>query len=345
MLYWALTHGFTYAEKKEDIKENTFTTLIGDMGQFYSITFYFKVFNKRYEKVTFIDSLKIIPFKVEDVAKSFNLSISKLKIDYNKERERGHILTEEEKEYIKNDVVIMSRALKVLFDENLKRMTIGSNAVFDFKKTVTKSKFEHLFPELTYDVDKDLRKAYKGGFTYLNPIYKEKDIGEGVVLDVNSLYPSVMYEKPLPFGEPVFFDGKYNEDKVYSLYVQMITCSFEIKKNKIPTIQIKNNLNYKGNEYLTSSNGEIVCLVLSSIDLKLFIEHYNISDLNYVCGWKFKAITGVFKNYIDKWIERKNEGTKTGNLGQRTLAKLMLNSLYRKICFLLRQSKKISNFR
>ena len=110
------------------------------------------------------------------------------------------------------------------------------------------------FPTLEYDIDKDLRKAYKGGFTYLNPIYKEKDVENITVLDVNSLYPSVMYEKKLPFGEPLFFNGKYEDDKVYNLYIQMITCSFKIKKNKIPTIQIKHNLNYKSNEYLESSN-------------------------------------------------------------------------------------------
>ena len=63
-----------------------------------------------------------------------------------------------------------------------------------------------------YEIDKDMRQAYKGGFTYLNPIYEEIDVGAGVVLDVNSLYPSVMYEKPLPIGDPEFYNGKYEED-------------------------------------------------------------------------------------------------------------------------------------
>lgn len=133
------------------------------------------------------------------------------------------------------------------------------------------------------------------------------------------------------FGEPIYFEGKYKEDKVYPLYIQMITCSFEIKKNKIPTIQIKNNRSYfRANEYLESSNQEIVCLVLTNIDLKLFLEHYDVYDLEYVCGWKFKGLQGIFTNYIDKWITRKNQATIDGNLGQRTLAKLMLNSLYGK---------------
>jgi hypothetical protein len=121
-----------------------------------------------------------------------------------------------------------------------------------------------------------------------------------------------MYDKPMPFGEPIFYKGKYIEDKVYPLYIQMITCSFEIRENKIPTIQIKNNKSFfKGNEYLESSQNEIVCLVLTSIDLKLFLEHYKVYDLEYVCGWKFKSIKGIFTEYIDKWIKIKNEATIT----------------------------------
>lgn len=105
-------------------------------------------------------------------------------------------------------------------------------------------------------------------------------------------------------------NGKYEEDKIFPLYIQMITCSFEIKENKIPTIQIKNNRSFfKGNEYLESSQNEIVCLVLTNIDLKLFLEHYNVYDLEYVAGWKFKCIKGIFTEYIDKWIKRKNQAT------------------------------------
>lgn len=147
------------------------------------------------------------------------------------------------------------------------------------------------------------------------------------------------------FGEPIFFNGKYKEDKVYSLFIQMITCSFEIKENKIPTIQLKNNLSFKANEYLESSNNEIVCLVLTNVDLKLFLEQYNVYELEYVCGWKFKGINGIFEKYIDKWIKRKNEATISGNKGQRTLAKLMLNSLYGKFATSLEVQSKIPYMR
>lgn len=330
IIYWLLKNNFKHVEKKEEIEDMTFTTLISNMGQFYNIVVYFKKGNKKVHKVTFIDSLKIIPFSVDDTAKAFKLPISKLKIDYNKPREMGHILTYEEISYIKNDVLIMSKALKTIFDEGLTRMTRASNALFDYKEIIGKGRFEHCFPVLDKELDEELRKSYKGGFTYLNPIYKEKDVENIVNLDVNSLYPYVMYSKPMPFDFPKHYEGKYKYDKIYPLYIQKIVCSFEIKKNKIPTIQIKNNMSFIGNEYLESSNNELVMLSLTNVDLKLFEENYNIYNLEYIEGWKFKSIKGLFTDYIDKWIDKKIKSTIDGNKGQRTLCKIMLNSLYGK---------------
>lgn len=331
ILDYLLTHNFKFVDDKKKYENKTFSTIISDSGMFYNIEVIFKKYSKRYVKASFYDSLKIIPFSVSDIAKSFNLPISKLEIDYMKERPKGHELTKDEIEYIKNDVTIVALALEILFEKGLTKMTSASNALYDYKNIIGKRKFNHFFPELDFEVDSDIRQSYKGGFTYLNPIYKEKDVENGITLDVNSLYPSVMYEKELPFGEPIFFKGKYQEDEVYPLYIQRITCSFEIKKNKIPTIQIKHDrFHFLTNEYLVSSNHQIVSLTLTNVDLKLFLEHYNVFEINYESGWKFKAIKGLFKEYIEKWIAEKNEGTISGNKGQRTRAKLMLNSLYGK---------------
>ena len=343
ILDYLFKNGFKHIEDSKDKESKTFTTLISDMGMFYSIEVYFKVNGKKVKKATFIDSLKIIPFSVDGIAKSFGLPISKLELDYNKPRELGHVLDPQEQDYIKNDVKIVAMALKVLFDEGLTNITSASNALKDFKKGYKEERFLELFPVLPYEIDKDIRQAYKGGFTYLNPIYKEKDVGEGEVLDVNSLYPSRMRYELLPVGHAIPFDGKYEEDEEYPLYIQMITCSFEIKENMIPTIQIKGSY-FLDNEYLTSSNGDIVCLVLSNIDLDLFLEHYNVYELEYVRGYKFKGMYGLFDKYIDKWIERKNKATIEGNKGQRALAKLMLNSLYGRFAMAKEMQSKIPSF-
>lgn len=328
ILFYLLKNGFEHVNRNEK-KTKSFSTLISDMGLFYQIEVYLKVNKTKIKKITFQDSLKIINQSVSQIAKTFKLEESKLEIDYNAPREKGHILTKEEQDYIKNDVVIVAKGLEFLYKMGLEKMTAGSNALFDYKEIMSKKKFEKIYTKLTYECDKDLRQAYKGGFTYCNPIYEGKDVGAGEVLDVNSLYPSVMYNELLPFGEPFFYEGQYKEDRIYPLYIQRITCSFKLKEGKIPTIQIKHR-QFIDNEYLTSSNNEIVALTLTSIDLKLFLEQYDVEDLTYHSGWKFKAMHGLFTSYIDKWIKVKNDATISGNKGLRQVAKIMLNSLYGK---------------
>ena len=338
ILYYLMKNGFEYVESREK-RNNTFSTLISDMGLFYQIEVYFEV-GKKTKKVTFIDSLKIINQSVESMPETFKIEENKLEIDYNAPREVGHILTSVEEAYIKNDVVIVAKALKYLFDMGLTKMTAGSNALSEYKEITRLNRFRSLYKPLNYDIDKDIRRAYRGGFTYLNPLYKNKSVGEGEVLDVNSLYPSVMYKEMLPFGEPFFYVGEYKEDKVYPLYIQRLTCSFKLKEGKIPTIQIKHS-RFVDNEYLTDSGIEPVALTLTSVDLKLFLEQYDVWDLHYESGWKFKSMRGLFTDYIDKWIKVKNEATISGNKGIRQVAKIMLNSLYGKFATSLDVQSKI----
>lgn len=328
ILCYLFEHGYKHVTDRKKLKTKTFTTLISDKGQFYSLEICFNKDENKTEKITIYDSLKILPFSVEAIAKGFNLPISKLEIDYDEKREIGHILTPQEIDYLRNDVEIMSRALLTLFNQDLRQMTQGSNALYDYKKIVGKKNFSKWFPIPNYDFD--IRQSYKGGFTYCDPRRQGQDIGAGIVLDVNSLYPSVMYYQQLPYGEGIFFEGKYEPDKLYNLYVQMFTCQFELKENYIPTIQLKNNLSFMPTAYLSSSEDEEVTMCLTSVDLELFFEHYHVYNITWHSGWKFKSTTGLFKEYIDKWNAVKMESTLNGNKAMRTLAKLMLNALYGK---------------
>lgn len=327
IISWLLSHDFTWIEDKKDRDDNTFTTLITDMGQFYSIVIYFEAHNKKHvNKITIKDSLKILNFSVEKIAQDFNLPIQKLKIDYKAERPIGHKLTDEEIAYIRNDVEIMSRALEIMFDEDLTKMTIASDAFNDFKSRIIN--FKHFFPELPLEMDQDIRRSYKGGFTYLNPKWQGLEIGSGYVLDKNSMYPSKMVKELLPVGWPVFFDGRYQKDKIHPLYIQRLTCSFKLKEGKIPSIQLKNCPSFKPNEYIESSNGELLTLTLCNPDLELFLENYDIEEVYWQGGWKFRGVRGIFKDYVNYWTEKKIEAKKNHNGAKYIISKLMLNSLY-----------------
>lgn len=323
ILSWLYNNGYVYSDKKDD---KTFNTLITDTGLFYSIEVIFEKKNKKYKKVVFYDSLKKLPFKVSVISHAFNLPDEKLTIDYDAPRPVGHELTEEEKRYIVNDCKIVAEALQIQFGKGLKKMTNASDAMGNFKEILTKDKFDRYFPVLPIELDTDIRRAYKGGYVYLKPEHKNRRGLHGITLDVNSLYPSVMYNELLPYGYPLYFEGKPEDNEHYPLYVVRIECAFELKKDHLPTIQLKNNRAFVETEYLTSSDGDIVKMTLTSVDLALMLDHYDVYNLKYISGFRFKGARGLFKDYIDHWSHIKE--TTTGAM--RQLAKLMLNSLYGK---------------
>ncbi len=325
ILAWLFEHHYKYDDKGK--KENSFNCVISDTGQWYQITITHKVLNKRYVRTTIYDSFKKLPLKVANIAKAFKLPESKGEIDYDLYRPVGHEITEEEREYIVNDCVIVARALYMQFEKGLSKMTIGSDALTNFKFEVGgKKAFKYLYPVLPLEVDNDIRKAYRGGFTMVNPAYQNKEVS-GISFDVNSLYPSVMYGNmgSLPYGLPKRFTGEYKPNKTYPLYIQKLSCAFKIKPNKIPTIQLKGNLSFIPTEYITDSKG-IVDLTLTSVDLELLFEHYEVENIEYVGGYMFKQADNIFRGYIDYWADVKAKSTG----GARQLAKLMLNSLYGK---------------
>lgn len=323
IIHWLLNHGFKHSKKPQ---ENEFSTLISRMGQFYSIEIVYKRRKKGVNKVVIYDSLKKLPFSVANIAKGFHLEMSKLEIDYNEYREIGHELTQEEIDYIHNDVCIVAQALAVQLDQGLTKMTNGADALNYFKELIGKKKYRQLFPVLDLEMDSSIRLAYRGGWTYCNPKIADKDLGEGLVYDMNSMYASMMVHRQLPYGRPEYFTGQYQADELYPLYIQKIECRFKIKPNHLPTIQLKKNLMFAMNEYIEDSK-EVVQMVLTNVDLKLFLEHYDIiGGIEYIDGYKFKSCQGVFDHYIDYWMNIKM--TSEGAIKQ--LAKLMLTSLYGK---------------
>ena len=116
IIYHLLKNGWCHIID-EDKRPNTFQTLISDKGIFYSITMYFKILKKKNHKITFLDSLKLLPFKVSEIAKAFNLPIQKEEIDYTADREIGHELTIDEIHYLRNDCQIVAQALEILFQQ------------------------------------------------------------------------------------------------------------------------------------------------------------------------------------------------------------------------------------
>ena len=356
LLHYFLCHGYTWDKGKDDngnktpLKTKHFRTLITDDGLFYSIEVCFnRISDKKQQKAIFYDSLKKLPFSVAQIAKGFGLPMSKGEIDYDEYRPVGHELTEEEKDYLIRDLMIPATALKIQFEQGLTKMTNASDAMDHYKKTVG-GNFDKWFPVLPLELDANIRRAYKGGYVYLKPEYKNVRGLQGKTYDVNSLYPSVMYDKLLPFGYPVYFEGDPAPDEKYPLYIIHFKCTFELKPDHLPTIQLKNNGRFIETEYLTTSrvkegrhwSNDPVELWLTSVDYKLMLDHYEVEfypfeDGHYCDGFRFRGAVGMFKDYIDYWSHIK--ATETGP--KRQLAKLQLNSLYGRFALNPKTAQKI----
>lgn len=346
--------------KEKKMQNNTFKYSISDKGQWYNIVI--KVNNHIIE---IRDSLKLLPFSVKKIGQSFGTKHKKLDMEYIGFRYAGCDITDKEKEYIANDVLVVKEALEIMFMEGHNKLTIGSCCLAEYKKIMGKEDYESLFPSLTdiqlnesehkySNADAWIRKSYKGGWCHLVKGKENQVKEQGTTADVNSLYPSMMSGESgnvYPVGEPMFWTGNYIPNKALNknmYYFVRIKTRFYLKPNYLPFIQIKGNYLYKGTEALESSDvydkktdkyydhyydkGGNMCdtrveLTLTMTDFILMKEHYDLVDFEIIDGCYFFTLKGIFDEYINKYkkIKLESKGAK------RELAKLFLNNLYGKM--------------
>ena len=253
---------YAFMERK-DMPKGSFTYCISDKGLWY----YIIIRTKSGCYIDIRDSLKLLPFSVKTLGKSFDTKHKKLDMEYEGERYAGCTITDAEKEYIKNDVLVVKEALEVMFKEGHTKLTIGSCCMNEFKQIIGRE-YATMCPDMTAvecpiegfkNADEYIRHSYRGGWCYLVKGKEEKIYTNGITCDVNSLYPSMMsFESgnSYPAGKPTWWTGNVPAEakqKGRYFFVRIKT-RFYIKKNRLPTIQIKGNPLYRSNEWLESSD-------------------------------------------------------------------------------------------
>lgn len=343
---------------EKDMTSKTFQYSISEMGQWYQI--------KIKEGRSFIelrDSLKLLPFSVKKIGKSFGTKHKKLDIEYLGLRYAGCPITPQEEEYIKNDVLVVKEAIEIMFDQGHDKMTIGSCCLSEYKKIIGRFDYRNMFPNLyEFPIDPSIygkpnageyvRKSYKGGWCYVVEGKEKKIKRNGTTADVNSLYPSMMHSESgnyYPIGLPTFWSGNFIPTEALQFdryYFVRVRTRFYLKKGKLPFIQMKNTLRYQQNVCLKTSDiyyegkyhdtyvdydgiikSATVELTLTMTDFILFKEHYILKDFEILDGCWFETMIGIFDKYIDYYKKIKMEST--GAI--RELAKLFLNNLYGKM--------------
>lgn len=346
--------------QEKEMLNNTFKYSVSDRGQWYTI-----IIKVGGHFIEIRDSLKLLPFSVKRIGESFGTRHKKLDMEYTGFRYAGCEITDEEKQYIANDVLVVKEALEIMFNEGHTDLTIGSCCLKEYKRSVGNDDYKMFFPDLYgMPIDKNkhgyenvgeyIRKSYRGGWCYLVKGKEGKIYNNGCTFDVNSLYPSMMSSESgnyYPVGTPHMWTGNIIPDealKPQRYYFIRIKTRFYIKKDKLPFIQIKSSHLYKGTECLETTDvfnketglyspyyigfdGNVkdtrVELVLTMTDFELLKEHYELVDFEILDGCWFYAEIGLFDSYIEKY-----KTMKMNNKGAlRELAKLFLNNLYGKM--------------
>ena len=260
ILDYILNERWTFCNKMDyDMPPRTFKALISDKNKFYSISL-----KTSYGVIEFWDSAKLVPFALAEAGNAFETKHRKLTMEYEGYRYPNCSISDIEKQYILNDILCLKEIMVYMINNGHKKMTIGSCCLDEFKSDFDSHIFQAYFPNLNsvecplypeLSIDAYIRKTYRGAWCYCKEPGK---FGSGRTFDINSLYPFVLHSSSgtyYPVGFPKFFSGEI-PDKVYEkgiVWFVHIRCSFELKENYLPTVQIKNNYLYKSNEWLTTS--------------------------------------------------------------------------------------------
>lgn len=353
-----LTDGEFKARKYMKSKE--FIYSISSKGMWYSLTI-----KNGNHFIEIRDSLKLIPTTVKRMGQSFKTKHQKSSIEYTGYRYAGCEITDEEKSYIANDVLVVKEVLEIMYEQGHKSLTIGSCCLSEFKITCFFQEFDEAFPNL-YKIEMPIetfgspnfgeyiRKSYRGGWCYVVAGKERKTFHNGTTADVNSLYPSMMHSESgnvYPIGLPQFWVGNYIPDEAKRpdrYYFVRVKTQFKIRPKRLPCIQIKGSHFYRPNEWLETSdirsridgeyhskiknlNNEIVpadvILTLTQTDFQLIQEQYYLINCEILDGCYFRAVSGIFDEYIDKYKKIKMESKGA----VREIAKLFLNNLYGKM--------------
>lgn len=330
-------YGYEYVKGQKSLPPSKcFDAAISDMGTWYRIRISVPVAKRNGEgyckMIEIRNSLCLVSGSVAQIGDSFGTRKRKLDIDYDA-ASFPHKMSTKEIEYLKADVLIIAEVLNLLINEyGFEKLTAGSNAIGDFMKRFGgKTKFKGLFPELSKEIDEFCREAYRGGISWVNPKIRGNALGNGCTYDCNSEYPGMMHGQSgnmYPYDAPVYFEGEYQQDNKYPLWIARVSIAAERKPDKMPCMQIKRTNIFKENEWLDKihDDGEPVEITITSVDLQLLKECYDITSFEMIEGYKFKGCRGVFDKFIDHWNEIKmnSKGAK------RQVAKLMMNSFYGK---------------
>lgn len=264
-------------------------------------------------------------------------------------REIFNNLTEEEKKYIRNDVIILILGIKYYsdlffgfsykeptFTSNIKNSYISNNEKAEYQ-LLKQNKGRELFAFGDYKF-KNLNcfdyfnNFYNGGLNFYNDNKIGKILENGFSLDINSSYPYVMFNKKFPMY-PLEFSEKmkhlrlsFKDDEItfFTLFIDEFNDLISIIPSKvIKQMYVK---------YYRIIDGEVY---LNSNSIRLLNDLFNLNiDSLFVSSYvTFKCSEFGAKDIIDKYYYIKTQGKVKYKLEYKNATDISLTNVENKVVF------------
>lgn len=271
------------------------------------------------------DSLNLLPGSLRSLAKNLCPELGeKGSIPYSEIYE-SHLVSMKDSliDYMKQDILllggVMHKAQRIYYDlfqvDIVTKITVSSLALSIFRIQYYNEEFWPIYIP-NKNEDTFIRRGYYGGHTDTYKPYGE----DLYYYDVNSLYPYVMQEYPMPGGEPVWHSnlvGKELDDSLFGFIEAYIECPATINKPFLP---------YK------DKNGTLIFPTGKFVGVYYTEELKYAKSLGYtvlpISGYLYEKKESPFKDFVTTLFQNRLEAKKTGNDAMSYVYKILMNSLY-----------------
>lgn len=311
----------------------------------------------------FRDSYILSGYNLETLAKNLvNHKNKKMigNLDYSLVRHSKTLITDEELEYMENDVTIILNYINEQLEQygNITKIPLtNTGRVREFVKhkcycSKGKSKYKSskskrnnyrfIIENLTLEPDEylKLKKTFMGGFTHSNPLRTDKVIKDVNSIDFTSSYPSVMIAEKFPMGKGFSPTKEEILKNGYDYYIDNFCCVINISVQNLKNVFIydsylsESKCKIEGKKLINNGrvfSADYLNTYMTDVDYSIFKRCYEwdriqIHDLIcYPKGYLPKPIIeSILELYQDKTTLKGVKGKEVEYL----LSKGMLNSIY-----------------
>lgn len=300
------------------------------------------------DNIEFREALAISGGSLENLAKAYTKT-QKLKgdLDYDILRNSKTPLTEKEKQYCINDVIILSEFSQFIFSEFIEKkhyLPLTKTAILrhKVKESLTQEEKEKVYYSFPYKrlYDLSMEWCFRGAFTHANILHSDEILEDIDSIDFTSSYPSAMFRCYFP--QHKFIHKKHVSRETFlelcATKCVMATVRFENIEATTPhSIEsISKIYDYPKNGTIVDNGrlrkAEYIEVMITELDFEIYEMFYKWDTFEVFDIWytdrgdiQYSILKNMCDDYITKWTLKKNGKSKTR---EYMLSKNAVNSYY-----------------